>query len=220
MPLVAPNYWHIHGMMRPRVRSYELIRYIRTQVGGKPPTPPRSARMEISNHKLSKLYLDHKGELLRHVSLKFALERVQAEDIVQQAFAKYTAVARGQAIANPRAYLFKMASNQALDLLRRQQHSTHPCSHNGTDEDSADDNQLNDPARIHTARQALHTMQKAMRAMPEKRRHFLQLSRFEHMSNVDIAKHAGISEAAVRKHISRALLDIKHAMDNQPLEEY
>ena len=175
--------------------------------------------MEISNHKLSQLYLEHKEELLRHVSLKFALERVQAEDIVQQAFAKYTSIARDQAIGNPRAYLFKMASNQALDLLRRQQHSAHPCNHTSAAEDS-DDDQLNDPARIHTARQALHTMQKAMQAMPEKRRHFLQLSRFEHMSNVDIAEGAGISEAAVRKHISRALLDIKHAMDNQPLEEY
>lgn len=177
--------------------------------------------MEISNHNLSQLYLTHKEELLRHVSVKFALERVQAEDIVQQTFAKYTTTARAQTITNPRAYLYKMASNQALDLLRRQQHNAHPCSHTDAGEgDAFNDEQLHDPARIHAARQALNTMQKAMQAMPEKRRHFLQLSRFEHISNVDIAKEAGISEAAVRKHISRALLDIKHAMDNQPLEEY
>lgn len=177
--------------------------------------------MEMSNHNLSQLYLTHKEELLRHVSLKFALERVQAEDIVQQTFAKYTATARAQTIANPRAYLYKMASNQALDLLRRHQHSAHPCSHDETDEgDAPNDEQLNDPARIHAARQALRSMQQTIEAMPERRRHFLQRSRFDHISNVEIAKDAGISEAAVRKHISRALLDIKHAMDNQPLEEY
>ena len=44
--------------------------------------------------------------------------------------------------------------------------------------------------------------------MPLKRRQILVMNRFEHLSYAEISRKIGITEAAVRKHIKRALQDI------------
>jgi RNA polymerase sigma-70 factor (ECF subfamily) len=49
--------------------------------------------------------------------LSLVTDPVDAEDIVQETFAKYTA--RGRVPNNPAGYLFRMARNEAWSLLRR-----------------------------------------------------------------------------------------------------
>jgi RNA polymerase sigma factor (sigma-70 family) len=129
-------------------------------------------------------------------------------------------------IENPRAYLYQIARNQAIDLLRIQArdrggvefgHGSDKSNLSGELQgeqinDSTVDATIHDPARIILAQQELDVVHNTLNEMSEKRRKYLKMSRFDNLSNVEIAKRAGVSEAAIRKHIARALLDIKRAL--------
>ncbi|PCK07656.1 MAG: hypothetical protein COA42_13180 [Alteromonadaceae bacterium] len=177
--------------------------------------------MPKHNALISRLYDSHQSELRRYVVSKFGLSHSESEDIVQTTFIKLASADQLEHVSNPRAYLFRIAHNAVIDHKRsrayeqdlRSDSLNHSQQTGGSVEYEAfDDQQLNDPARIQCGQQQLKMMQQALNSMPQQRKEFLRLSRFEHLSNVEIARRSGISEAAVRKHISRALLDIKQML--------
>jgi RNA polymerase sigma factor (sigma-70 family) len=173
---------------------------------------------------LSSLYRRHRDDIKRYISQQFRLDIHEIEDIVHVTFVKYFGVSEGVEILNPKAYLYRIARNQAIDVKRESDRSN-PVEHRSSisyEEHCGlpvvDDSSIGNPERIVSAKQEFEIIQSELKKMPQKRRNYLHMSRLQNIPNTEIAKNEGISEAAVRKHIARALYDIKTALDLQETE--
>ena len=173
--------------------------------------------MQKSEQQITQLYAEHSGALINYLSKKFYINISEAEDFVQMTFTKLTHMENINHLENPRAYLYKMANNLVIDQLRNQDRHNKWVAEEQILNHTHDDT-IDDPARINIAQQHLGIMKETIEGMSERRRHFLKLSRFENLSNVEIAKTAGVTEAAVRKHLSKALIELKYALENTPEE--
>ena len=163
-----------------------------------------------NQNNITELYRQYRLELIRYLCSKFKLDTSESEDIAQMTFVKLSKLTDFHEIDNHKAYLYRVASNQTIDLLRKKDRQKE--QYNEPADDDPDDDHLNDPARIHSGRQQLEIMEKAINNMSERRRTFLKMARYENLSNVEIAKRSGVTEASVRKHLANAMLEIKHAL--------
>lgn len=126
-----------------------------------------------------------------------------ADDVVQDTWirARTSAAAMPQ---NPRAYVFRIAGNLAVDHLRR----------HGTRSDGAADSSLAEqvasdapsPEMAVSARQELAILEAAVQELPEKRRIVFILYRGHGLTMRQIADRLGISEKTVEKQIGRAMV--------------
>lgn len=165
------------------------------------------------NHQtlITQLYAQYKTELSRYVSHQFKLELSECEDIVQITFIKLARLRKLKDLDNPRAYLYRMVHNQVIDTKRSERRRQE--SEDGAYIDlNPETSTVNDPARVNCAHQRLGIVQRVIDKAPPTRRAILTMSRHDNLSNSEIGRRLGISEAAVRKHLTRALVDIKIAL--------
>ena len=155
------------------------------------------------------VYVRYRLELCSSVANKFRVTRDEAEDIVHTAFARVVEI-KDRSIKNPRALLYKTSYNIAIDRKRhgvvRQKHLDAVI-----DSESASVEELG-PERVFEGNRRLHIVAKAMREMPEKRRKLFIMSRFDGLSYAEISRRIGLSETAVRKQISKGLMDCQRAL--------
>jgi RNA polymerase sigma-70 factor (ECF subfamily) len=154
------------------------------------------------------LFDSHRDKLYAYM-LRLSKERVIAEDIVQEVFLKVW-ISREQlsVIRNFDAYLFTIARNHAFNLTRQityrrellgQISAVQPQSDISTEKD-IDYNYL----------QSL--LARELGKLPPQQRKVFTLSRFEGLSNEDIAREHAISVGTVKKHLSLATQTLKAAM--------
>ncbi|NHN86628.1 sigma-70 family RNA polymerase sigma factor [Acetobacter musti] len=129
--------------------------------------------------------------------------REAAEDVAQLLFEKIQKIEEVSAIRNPKAYLFRLASNLAIDHARqaRRREEFHEEIHDILwleDAAPAADRQLGD-------REELERVEQMIADLPEPTRTFFCLNRFDGLSQTDIARRYGRSPAIVNRHIHRAL---------------
>jgi RNA polymerase sigma factor (sigma-70 family) len=138
----------------------------------------------------------YRAELLRYCGRVLPASRV--EDAVQQAFVSaHTALATGSADIALRPWLYRIAHNQAISMLRQ----------NGWDNDPI--TELNEgvhesPDAVHERREDLRDAIAAVRDLPERQRDALVLRALEERSYHDIATQLGLTGGAVRQLVMRA----------------
>ncbi|MBO1324470.1 RNA polymerase sigma factor [Acetobacter sp. TBRC 12305] len=132
-----------------------------------------------------------------------------AEDAVQSLFEKIRRIENAAEIVNPRAFLYRLASNLAIDYSRRArrretvQSDIHALLWLEDDTPS--------PERSVSARYELEMIEKAVEALPEPMRTIFLLNRFHGVPQKDIAARMGRSVALVSRYICRALEIISSA---------
>ena len=161
------------------------------------------------DHKISKkaefagLCYSIRSELLGYLKRKIGHNQ-DAEDCLQELFfiiEKFDETKIG-AIDSPRCYVFRIAHNLAISLLK-----------NRLNRNESDRNlDVNDiacsasaPDVIVEARQRAELLKGAIASMPHKRRDIFLHYRFGKMTQPQIAAEFGISTKGVEKHIARAL---------------
>jgi RNA polymerase sigma-70 factor (ECF subfamily) len=160
------------------------------------------------------LFDGHRDKLYAYM-LRLSKERVIAEDIVQEVFLKvWISREHLSDIRNFDAYLFTIARNHAFNLTKQityrrellgQISSVQPQSDISTEKD-IDYNYL----------QSL--LARELGKLPPQQRKVFTLSRFEGLSNEDIAREHAISVGTVKKHLSLATQTLKAAMkDNMEM---
>ena len=155
-------------------------------------------------------YLQYHEELCRAVIKKFDVNYTEAEDVVQTAFIRYTESTAP--VLNPRAFLYKVCSNIAIDQIRRRDvQNGYARSVAAIEPESAEEI---GPERQLEAIQRFGIISRALRAMPGKRRRLLMMSRFDGLSYAEIARRVNLSETVVRKHIAKALAGCQCALQN------
>lgn len=168
---------------------------------------------------LQSLFMASRPALLRFMQLR-GVSADEAEDLVQELYLKLEGLTHGS-IAEPRAYLYRMADNLMLDRrraavrrMRREElwSQTRP----GSQDSPGDPTVAADDALI--ARHQLQIVESALARLPERTLEIFRRFRIEGERQKQIAASLGISVSAVEKHLQRAykvVLAVKAQADEE-----
>ena len=167
---------------------------------------------------LAKLCKNHSAALVR-----FLMRRVksveEAEDISQDALLRIQKLEDNSSVENPKAFLFQIANNLAIDTLRRNKlHQRYvQMEYNRL---NADDGMFHhhdiSPERILAAQQQLQIIYRAIDELPVKCRQAFILHRKHGLSYSEIANEMGVSVSSVEKYILQALRHCRAAVQEEP----
>ena len=134
---------------------------------------------------------------------QFILKRVRdpwiSEDLVQETLARLLDYARGQTVLDTRALGFSIATNLVRDHFRAlSRGNVQPLT-----EDLVCDSPAQEQVSIH--RQRIDAFSRALAAMPPLRRDVFIRRRLRGESYSEIGAALGLSNAAVEKHVIRAM---------------
>jgi RNA polymerase sigma-70 factor (ECF subfamily) len=157
--------------------------------------------------------LAHAAEAYYQELRRFVLQRTGspalADDIVQETWIR--ASTAGVVMPdNPRAYLYRMARNLAVDYERRRRAIERAKADEAVPEDIASADPPPDAAVA--ARQELKILLHAVQELPEKCRRVFILYRGEGLTMREIAMRLGISDKTVEKHIARAMIHCRRRL--------
>lgn len=128
----------------------------------------------------------------------------RAADIVQDTYFRLaSAQAMGQVIVNPRAYVFRVASNLAIDDGRRVTRTRQRDVPEDETVALSDPQPLADAALL--AKERLRLLDAALQQLPVKARQALLLNRVEGLTQREIAEQLGVSESMVTQYVAQAL---------------
>jgi RNA polymerase sigma factor (sigma-70 family) len=167
---------------------------------------------------LTSVFLANQPALIRYVRARYGRDG-DAEDVMQDVWLKLSALDPGP-IAEPLAYLYRMAENLVLDrrrsaLRRANREREWTVGQIDGTLDSPVDSQP-DPERTLLARDRLRRMNEALDALPERTAFSFRSVRVEGTPQKDVAAQLGISLSAVEKHLQRAyraVLDAQQKLD-------
>lgn len=145
----------------------------------------------------------HYDELIRFLTRRTgSVER--AADVAQDTYLRLAANGEPRPeIDNPRAYLFRVAGNLAIDTLRKEGRMaarSAPEHHAATVTDP-----LASPETTLLARERLRLLDETLTALRPNARRALLMSRVEGLTFARIAAELGVSESMVAKYIAQAL---------------
>jgi RNA polymerase sigma-70 factor (ECF subfamily) len=129
--------------------------------------------------------------------------RAEAEDIVQEAYARIFAGANWQGVAHPHAFAMRTIHNVAIDGFRSAGVVQMKQALRLDTFDPADERPS--PEREVMARAELRRVFQALENLPERCRDVVRLRRIDGFSTTQIALRLGISVSTVEKHLVRGV---------------
>ena len=170
---------------------------------------------------------DKKSRFLADMAKQYgsALERylsgkldnpADAAEVTQETFIRLYRLEHPEELDNARAFLFQVASNLAVDRLRRRtlhyrflRSESREFGEGELPEASAE---TVSPEQIVSSREKLDRIYQAIEQLPEKCRQAFLLHRTSGMSYGDIARELGVSVSSVEKYILQALKHCRLAL--------
>ena len=165
--------------------------------------------MATEREQLLLAYSEHREALLGYLARKFGSTSL-AEDIAQETWLRLASRNLAERIGNPRAYLFRIATNIGTDHQR----------HIGMGIEVQADDQLVeqvpahdvDPARsVQSQSELLHLLQ-VIEELPPRCREIFILCRVEGLSHGEIAEQLGITKSTVVSQMVKALARLEQVM--------
>jgi RNA polymerase sigma factor (sigma-70 family) len=144
----------------------------------------------------------YRRPLLRYCSR--LLSPTRAEDAVQQAFlSAHRAIHAGDAELNLRPWLYRIAHNASLNLLRQQ----------GFDHEEVSEeiDGVETPPQAFERGERLRVVVAAVQELPDRQRSAIVLQALEGRSYEEIAAELGVSDGAVRQLLNRARTTLREA---------
>ncbi|MCX2980066.1 sigma-70 family RNA polymerase sigma factor [Halieaceae bacterium IMCC14734] len=167
---------------------------------------------------VSDLIADHGNSLERFLTRKLD-NPSDAAEIAQEAYLRIYRLQQPETLDNARAFLFQVASNLAVDHLRRRTlHYRFLKSEEGQGEEagSQDPNASGaSPEKILAARERLALIYASIDELPLKCRQAFLLSRNSGLSYTAIARELDVSVSSVEKYILQALKHCRAALARQ-----
>ncbi|MDC8830812.1 RNA polymerase sigma factor [Alteromonas gilva] len=129
-------------------------------------------------------------------------DSTQADDIYQETLLRTGRSTRFAELDNPLAYMITVAKSVLYDFQRKR-------TPNAVDIDSIDNESASDgPELAYLNQQKLACVERILSAMSPLRRQVFLLRRVDGMSRDDIAASLNISVEAVKKHLTRAMVEL------------
>lgn len=140
---------------------------------------------------LLEIFNAHREGLLRY-ALRLTRDRSDAEDVVQEAWLRFSRSAEERPAAEPVGYLHRIVRNLALDGLRRKGLETRIFDDGDGETSQLVDSSV-DPEAVTAARHELALVQQALNAMPDRMRIAVEMHRVEGAKLREIADRLSIS---------------------------
>ena len=153
----------------------------------------------------------HRADLHRALMARFRSEDL-VSDTVQETFARFLMVERVEEIANPRGYLFRMATNLTIDQMRRDRSSAFRNTVELQEDSHASEAPTPEESLLHTQLERL--FDEALSELPQRARDLFHLHRFEGLSTLQIAQQFGISQRMVQKSVARVIKHFSQRLTN------
>jgi RNA polymerase sigma-70 factor (ECF subfamily) len=138
----------------------------------------------------------HEGALRAYLRGRFPAIS-DHDDIVQEAFIRVLRARESDRVRSPKALLFTVAKNLALDVFRRQ---------TATPQDLANLEDIPviqvEPTDTFTHEEKLQLLEDALQTLPERCRQVIMLKRFQGLSYDEISEKLGISHNTISAHIT------------------
>lgn len=145
----------------------------------------------------------HRAALQKYLR-KFTAGSEDVEDLVQEAYVRVCALPPGQDVDSPRALLFRIARNLAVDRVRQKiSHAT---------DDVADFEPLNvssdeaEPDEQVDLRRRFESFCAAVDSLPPLCRRVFVLRKVYQLSHAEIAQVLGLSHSTIEKHVAKGLV--------------
>lgn len=146
-------------------------------------------------------YLKQRDALRRFLHRRTGSEETAA-DLVQDVWMRVMQAVPSEVVANPRAYLFRIAANLVLDADRAE--TRRPAAEQADALLALPDDAPGPEAVAHGRRQ-LARLQALLDDLPERRRRIFVLSRLDGVPHKAIAAEYGLSVRSVEKELRKAL---------------
>lgn len=144
-----------------------------------------------------------------------------AQELTQEVFLKVWKAGDLGAIDNLKAFVYRVASNLAVDLMRRRRREGNWLAHLTLDEENRARNVVglafSEQDRELARKQRIEAIMDAIKGLPVNCQKAFILNKFSGLDYNQVAAEMGVSKSMVEKHISRALASLRavefHEMD-------
>jgi RNA polymerase sigma factor (sigma-70 family) len=165
-----------------------------------------SMPFESSSAEISQLFREHNRMLVRYLTVR--LQSVQeAQEVAQESYARLLQLQQPGAPGLLRAYLFKIATNLAIDRLRhrniQRRAEEQPALMGELITTSGD---FGDPAEHLLAREQVEQLLGYLQELPTKCQRVFDLHRLEGVPQQTVAVRLGFSERMVRRYVTYAMV--------------
>ncbi|MBV1900691.1 MAG: RNA polymerase sigma factor [Kordiimonadaceae bacterium] len=157
----------------------------------------------LNKDEIQSLFQRHNDELVRYLVGRLK-SRDEAIEVAQEAYVRLLRLDDTSTIGFLRAFLFRTATNLAIDRQRKRGHAVAYAENEKIDPNA----QVFEctPERQVAGRQSLDRVVECIESLPPKCRHTFIEFKFRNRSYEDIAAEMGITTSMVRKYVLRALV--------------
>lgn len=156
---------------------------------------------DIGRSPLVKLFLTSYEDFRVRLRRRLGSEEL-ANDVLHETYLRVDRMVDTSDIAQPNAYLYRMALNVAAD---RRQADARLLTGDEIEELLQISDEALDPARVVGGQKELQTLLKALYELPARRRRIFIAARLEEAPHLEISQRFGISTRMVEKEIKAAL---------------
>jgi|TARA_Y100001968_G_scaffold225114_2_gene207904 RNA polymerase sigma-70 factor (ECF subfamily) len=165
------------------------------------------AELSCQKEMIADLFKQHNDTLIKFLRARLRSD-ADAHEVAQEAYVKLLDLDKPDAISYLKAYLFRVASNLAIDRLRSKQRNAvfKPLTFFDNTHPSEEQYALK--------KEQLSLMTSFINELPPKCRKAFLLSRIHGLSSVEIASLMNISDRMVRKYLVRATEYCRERLDS------
>jgi RNA polymerase sigma factor (sigma-70 family) len=166
-----------------------------------------------AKRRLSSWYLQWRLPLRRFLLGKAGVRSTDVDDVAQEVFLRLMRYERGELVAHPKAYLYKIAFNVAAEWsIRAASRSPHDEKWLANLTGGAE------PDAVLQRVQSQAEIKRALSTLPVEQREVLKLHFSEELGQNDIALRTGRSRRRIRRDVARAYERLRLELDPEALE--
>ncbi|HEX6866131.1 MAG TPA: sigma-70 family RNA polymerase sigma factor [Caulobacteraceae bacterium] len=166
---------------------------------------------------LAALYRRHWDEICGYVHRRFGPGPPEPEDVVQAAFLRLSARVEVGDLENPRAFLYRVVHNLALEERRRlANHGRLEAEATTTTAIETDDR---DPERVLSAKERRRLLSLAVATLEPRTRLILTMSRRDELPAAEIARRVGLSPTQVKRLLAQAVNHCRAVIQAETMKE-
>ncbi|WP_423836229.1 sigma-70 family RNA polymerase sigma factor [Stutzerimonas stutzeri] len=165
---------------------------------------------------LQRSFQAHYADLMRFLARRLG-DTQRAADVAQDTWLRLADHPSEHAVQNPRAYLFRVAGNLAIDDLRREHRLAELHVADAPLEELSDPQAALESRML--AQESLALLDAALEQLPSNVRQALLLNRLDGLTHAQIACRLGVSESMVGKYLVQAMRHCRAWRSRQVADE-